>query len=64
MSKGWEQIVAVLGILISGAAYLPLDPELPAQRMQYLLQQGEVTLAPSRNSGKLLLPWQKFNGLW
>ncbi|HBL28879.1 MAG TPA: hypothetical protein DD490_18755, partial [Acidobacteria bacterium] len=26
MSKGWEQVVAVLGILRSGAAYLPIDP--------------------------------------
>jgi len=45
MSKGWEQIVAILGILISGAAYLPIDPELPSERIQYLIQQGEVTLA-------------------
>ncbi len=26
MEKGWEQVVATLGILQSGAAYLPLDP--------------------------------------
>nr|UYH37520.1 amino acid adenylation domain-containing protein [Myxococcaceae bacterium MCy9487] len=29
MDKGWEQVVAVLGILRSGAAYLPLDARLP-----------------------------------
>lgn len=45
MSKGWEQIVAVLGILISGAAYLPIDPEIPCQRLEYILVQGEVKLA-------------------
>lgn len=27
--KGWEQIVSVLGILASGAAWLPADPEHP-----------------------------------
>ncbi|MEM7552754.1 MAG: amino acid adenylation domain-containing protein, partial [Cyanobacteria bacterium P01_A01_bin.84] len=37
MEKGWEQIVAVLGILISGAAYLPISPEFPQERQQYLL---------------------------
>ncbi|NEP59739.1 MAG: amino acid adenylation domain-containing protein, partial [Symploca sp. SIO2G7] len=44
MEKGWEQIVAVLGILMSGAAYLPIDPSLPQERQRYLLQQGEVKL--------------------
>lgn len=45
MSKGWEQIVAVLGILISGAAYLPVDPAWPPLRRTQILQQGEVRVA-------------------
>ncbi|MBO3457407.1 non-ribosomal peptide synthetase [Aetokthonos hydrillicola Thurmond2011] len=45
LEKGWEQIVAVLGILMSGAAYLPIDLELPQERQWYLLEQGEVKLA-------------------
>ncbi|VEP13357.1 Amino acid adenylation protein (modular protein) [Hyella patelloides LEGE 07179] len=44
MEKGWEQIVAVLGILMSGAAYIPISPEFPAERQQYLLEQGKVQL--------------------
>jgi amino acid adenylation domain-containing protein len=39
MEKGWEQVVAVLGILAAGAAYVPIDPELPADRRQHLLTQ-------------------------
>lgn len=42
MEKGWEQIVAVLGILASGAAYLPVDATLPQERLRYLLADGEV----------------------
>lgn len=42
MEKGWEQIVGVLGTLFSGAAYLPIDPELPDERRDYLLENGEV----------------------
>jgi amino acid adenylation domain-containing protein len=42
MEKGWEQIVGVLGVLDSGAAYLPLDPNLPQQRLWQLLDSGEV----------------------
>lgn len=43
-NKGWEQIVAVLGILKSGAAYLPISPEFPQERQQYLLKQGKVQI--------------------
>ena len=42
MSKGWEQIVAVLGILYSGAAYVPIDPELPKERRFQILQQANI----------------------
>ena len=44
MEKGWEQVVAVLGIHASGAAYLPIDPDLPADRRRYLLANGEVAI--------------------
>jgi len=45
MEKGWEQVVAVLGIHLAGAAYLPIDPNLPTERQHYLLAQGEINLA-------------------
>jgi amino acid adenylation domain-containing protein len=37
MEKGWEQIVAVLGILSCGAAYVPIDPDLPTARVRELV---------------------------
>ena len=40
MDKGWEQIVAALGILMSGAAYVPIDPTLPQERRWQLLEQS------------------------
>jgi amino acid adenylation domain-containing protein len=42
MEKGWEQVVAVLGILLSGAAYLPIDANLPEERLCYLLKDARV----------------------
>jgi len=42
MEKGWEQVVAVLGTLAAGAAYVPIDPELPKERRWHLIEQGEV----------------------
>ncbi|OKP97461.1 hybrid non-ribosomal peptide synthetase/type I polyketide synthase [Paenibacillus sp. P46E] len=42
MDKGLEQAAAVLGILKSGAAYLPVSPDLPIERIRFLLQNAEV----------------------
>ncbi|QIS14174.1 non-ribosomal peptide synthetase [Nocardia arthritidis] len=42
MRKGWEQIAAALGVCKSGAAYLPVDAELPARRIAELLRLGGV----------------------
>ncbi len=57
MEKGWEQIAAVLGVLMSGAAYLPIDPELPTERQHYLLDQGEVDLALTQSRLDPQLTW-------
>src|SRR5262249_34416622 len=57
MDKGWEQVVAVLGILMSGAAYLPVDASLPAERLTYLLTHGEVTVALTQSWLETKLSW-------
>lgn len=44
MEKGWEQVVGVLGILQSGAAYLPIDPALPNERILFLLRYTDVKI--------------------
>lgn len=45
LDKGWGQAVATLGIQMAGAAYLPIDPKLPASRRAYLMENGGVRLA-------------------
>lgn len=57
MEKGWEQVVGVLGVLFAGAAYLPIDPDLPEQRLLYLLEHGEVTTALTQSWVNDKLPW-------
>lgn len=58
MEKGWEQIVAVMGILASGAAYVPIDPGLPPERFLYLLKncEAKIVLTQSQLKEKLALP--------
>jgi amino acid adenylation domain-containing protein len=42
MRKGWEQVAAALAVALSGAAYLPIDAELPEARRTELLRRGRV----------------------
>ncbi|MBC1224761.1 amino acid adenylation domain-containing protein [Nostoc sp. UCD121] len=57
MEKGWEQVVAVLGVLQSGAAYLPIDPALPKERLWYLIGQSEVGLVLTQSWLDKKLEW-------
>lgn len=41
-------VVELLAVLMAGAAYLPLDPELPPSRLQFLVQDSGCQLVLSR----------------
>ncbi len=43
-AKGWRQIVAVLAVLKAGAAYLPIEPHLPAARRRLLIERSRAIL--------------------
>jgi len=57
MEKGWEQVVGVLGILQSGAAYLPIDPTVPRERLWHFLDDGEVSLILTQSWLEEKLEW-------
>ncbi|MER5784194.1 amino acid adenylation domain-containing protein [Streptomyces mobaraensis] len=50
MEKGWEQPVGILGVLESGAAWVPLDPALPAERREYVLETTEARIVLTQRS--------------
>ena len=41
IERSQEIVVALLAILKAGGAYLPLDPSYPAERLVYMLEDGE-----------------------
>jgi len=57
MEKGWEQAVGAFGVLRSGAAYLPLDPALPRERLHYLLERCGVELVVTQPWVEPALDW-------
>ena len=44
MERSLEMVIGILGVLKAGGAYLPIDPDLPAERLQFLLQDTHVRL--------------------
>ncbi|MDX1997183.1 MAG: amino acid adenylation domain-containing protein [Thermoanaerobaculia bacterium] len=50
--RSFELIVALFGVLKAGGAYLPLDPDLPSERLGFMIEdsQVEVVLAQDRHA--------------
>jgi len=44
MTRSLEMVVALLGIVKAGAAYLPLDPTYPQDRLSFMLRDAAVSL--------------------
>lgn len=42
--RSFEMVVGILGILKSGGAYLPLDPNYPVERIGFMLKDAAVSL--------------------
>lgn len=45
MQRSLEMMVGLLGVLKAGAAYVPLDPEYPADRLTYVMADSQVAAA-------------------
>ena len=56
LQRSPEMVVALLGILKSGAAYLPLDPTLPPKRTEFLLADSAVRVIVTHTDLRDALP--------
>lgn len=44
VSRSVELLVAVLGVMKSGGAYIPLDPDFPPERLELMLDDAKVSV--------------------
>jgi amino acid adenylation domain-containing protein len=50
MKRSLEMVVGLLGILKSGSAYVPLDPSHPAERLEFMLADAQVSVLLTQES--------------
>jgi amino acid adenylation domain-containing protein len=56
LPRSAQMLVAILGVVKSGAAYVPVDPEYPASRIARVLASSEPLLAVTTSDLACLLP--------
>ncbi|HLP46745.1 MAG TPA: amino acid adenylation domain-containing protein, partial [Candidatus Kapabacteria bacterium] len=49
-----EMIIGILGILKSGGAYLPIDPEYPQERIDYMLKDSNAAILSTNLEMKIM----------
>src|SRR5262249_9755967 len=59
MEKGWEQVVATLAILQSGAAYLPLSAGTPKARLADLIENAQVQIVLTQSWLDQKIQWPR-----
>ena len=56
LERGCELLIALFGVLKAGAAYVPLDPAYPEDRLRYMLEDSEARIVISHSSLLSVLP--------
>lgn len=62
LERSADMIIAVLGIMKAGAAYVPVDPTYPKERIAYMLQDSGATIMLTQSSLTELLADVDFAG--
>lgn len=48
--RSLEMIIALFGVLKAGGAYLPIDPDYPLERIEYMLEDSQTKILLSQSS--------------
>ena len=63
VERSFEMIIGIMGIMKSGGAYLPIDPEYPEERIKFMLEDSgaEILLLQSWLNEKVTFNGKKIN---
>jgi amino acid adenylation domain-containing protein len=50
LERSLQMLIAVIAVMKTGAAYVPLDPEFPAERLTYMVADAKLGLVISQSS--------------
>ncbi|HBR98678.1 MAG TPA: hypothetical protein DD979_15085 [Gammaproteobacteria bacterium] len=56
LQRGLDLLISLLAVMRSGAAYLPMDPEYPAERVSYILGDAQAPLLITQTAMAAELP--------
>ncbi|MDJ0835577.1 MAG: amino acid adenylation domain-containing protein [Acidobacteriota bacterium] len=56
VSRSGEMVSGLLGILLAGAAYLPLDPTYPVGRLEWMIDNAGINVVLTREEDEGALP--------
>ena len=56
VERSVTMVVALLGVMKAGAAYLPLDPGLPAERLAFMVEDAGARVVLTSESGAAPVP--------
>ncbi|MBS7233717.1 amino acid adenylation domain-containing protein [Flavobacterium psychroterrae] len=61
LERSLEMMIGILGIIKAGAAYVPIDPEYPADRTKYILDDinSKIVITISQSNEKLFEIYKK-----
>jgi amino acid adenylation domain-containing protein len=64
VQRNHAMVVAQLAILKAGAAYVPLDPAYPAQRLETMAGDAQLTMLVTQSAHAGALDWPRGDSLW
>jgi len=56
LDRSIDMVVALIGVLKAGAAYVPMDPHLPKDRLTFMIEDAKLSLILSEEKFQHLVP--------
>jgi amino acid adenylation domain-containing protein len=63
IDRGLDMVVSQLAVLKAGAAYVPMDPSYPQDRLAYMAEDAQLAGLITRSDLQSLVPWPRESSL-